>query len=112
VGSLTTARITRPVGLCGRGWSLVALALCAAAVAGSVLVSLQSGDAGSVRWPLFAFPVAAAVVPVLLPHRNVRIGAAIVMGCWCAIAAASVGIFFVPAELAIVAGVASSDRRR
>jgi hypothetical protein len=108
---MTTARMVRPLALCGRGWSLVALALCAAAVAGSVLVSLQSGDAGNVRWPLFAFPVAAAAVPVLLPHRNVRIGAEIVMGCWCAIAAASVGIFFVPAELAIITGVASSKRR-
>ena len=83
-----------------RLWSLAALVLCAGGVVATVAVVLGSNqDPASVRWPLVIAPLVAAALPVAFPSRRVRIAAAVVFGAWCLLAAASVGLFFVPAAL-------------
>lgn len=99
---MTAIRLTRSQGLCGRGWSAVALSLCVAAVAASFAVVSSDQGAFGWRWWLLAFPLGACVAAVLVPVRNVLIGAAIVMTCWCVISGFSVGLFFVPAFVALV----------
>ncbi len=99
---MTALGLVRSRGLCGRGWSLVALAFCLAAVAASFAV--VSSDQGTFdwRWWLLAFPVGACVVAVLAPVRDVLIGCLIVMTCFCILGALSIGLFFVPAFVALV----------
>jgi len=84
-----------------RAWSLAALALSVAGFALSVAVVFGPGqDPSRVRWPLVAAPLVAAALSLVVPRRGVRIAAAVVMALWCALAAASVGVFFVPATVA------------
>lgn len=84
-------------------WSLAAMVLAASAFAATVAVVLASGqDTSDVRWPLVVAPLVAAALAVAVPRRGVRTAAAIVLLAWCVLAAASVGLFFVPAALAAV----------
>jgi len=99
---VTAIRLVRSRGLCGRGWSLVALAFCLAAVAASFAVVSSDQGVFDWRWWLLAFPLGACVAAVLLPQRNVLIGAAIVMTAWIVVSGFSVGLFFVPAFAALI----------
>jgi hypothetical protein len=101
---VTAAGLIRSRGLCGRGWSLVALGLCLAAVAGTLEVVAES-DSRDFRWWLLALPVGSCVASVLMPVRTLLIAATIVMTGWCALSAASVGMFYVSALVALVLAV-------
>jgi hypothetical protein len=48
-------------------------------------------------------PVVVALVPVIFPHRVIRIIAAVILGAFAAIAGFSIGLFYIPAALAMVA---------
>jgi hypothetical protein len=107
---VTAIALIRSRGLCGRGWSLVALALCLAAVALSFAVTSSDQGIFDWRWWLLGFPVGACVGGVLLPVRNVLIGSAIVMASFCVVASLSIGIFFVPSFAAIVLAISRTQR--
>jgi hypothetical protein len=61
-----------------------------------VVIAAQT-DPSSVNWPLILVPAAVVPLPLLVAGRAVRVGAAAVMIIWCALCAASIGMFFVPA---------------
>jgi hypothetical protein len=85
-----------------RSWSLAALA---AAVFGAVCVGVviaAQADPSSLNWPLILIPAAVVPLPLLVPGRAVRVGAAVVVGIWCALCAASIGLFFVPCLLLMI----------
>ena len=107
---MTAIGLVRSRGLCGRGWSLVGLSLCLAAV--TMSFAITSSDQGTFdwRWWLLAFPVGACLTAVLLPVRNVLIGCAIVMTCFCVISGMSIGIFFVPSFVALVLAISRTQR--
>ena len=107
---MTAIALIRSRGLCGRGWSFVALVLCLAAVALSFAITSSDQGTFDWRWWLLAFPVGACVVAVLLPVRNVLIGCTIVMTCWCVITGFSIGIFFVPSFAALVFAISRTQR--
>lgn len=87
--------------------SLLAFGLAALAELASVaLVVGSDSDPAGVHWWLALAPAVVAAVPVLLPRRSVRVGAAVVLAAWVAVASASIGLFFVPAAMA--AAVAAS----
>jgi hypothetical protein len=46
-------------------------------------------------------PVVLALVPVMFPHRAIRIIAAVVLGGFTALGAFSIGLFYLPAALAM-----------
>jgi hypothetical protein len=75
--------------------------LCLVATAMSFAITSSQGTFDW-RWWLLAFPLGACLAAVLLPVRNVLIGAAIVMTCWVVVGSLSVGLFFVPAFVALV----------
>jgi hypothetical protein len=97
---VTALSLVRSRGLCGRGWSLIALWLCSAAAAASFVVASDQGTFNW-RWWVLAFPLGACVVAVLAPARNVLIGCLIVMTCFCILGSLSIGVFFVPAFVAL-----------
>lgn len=99
---MTAIGLIRSRGLCGRGWSVVALALCLAACAMSFAATSSTQGATGWKWWLLAFPVGSCLAGVLLPSRNVLIGCAIVMTTWCVISSLSIGLFFIPAFIALV----------
>ena len=105
---MTAIGLIRSRGLCGRGWSVAALMLCLAAVAATFAVVSAGQGVTDFRWWLLAFPAGACTVAVLLPVRNVLIAAAIVMSMWCAVGAASVGIFFAPSFVALILAIRRS----
>ena len=103
MGRLTAACVrTWTSGGVRRSWSLAALAAGAfgAACAG-VLIAAQT-DPQSVNWPLILVPAAVVPLPLLVPARAVRVGAAVVMAMWTWLASASIGMFFVPCLLLMV----------
>ncbi len=89
----------------------MALGFCLIAVAASFAVVSSDRGAFEWRWWLLAFPLGACVAAVLVPVRNVLIGAAIVMTCWCVVSGFSVGLFFVPSLVAMIVAVSQGDRR-
>ena len=94
-----------------RAWSLAALALVAVAAVATVAVVLASGqDVASLRWPLVAAPLIGAALPVVLPRRATRISAAVVLFAWCVLAAASVGMLFLPAAFVALAAARKQGR--
>jgi hypothetical protein len=52
-------------------------------------------------WPLvpMTFPVALALVPLLLPRQAVRIAAAVLMGLFVVVAGMSIGLLYLPAAI-------------
>jgi peptidoglycan/LPS O-acetylase OafA/YrhL len=106
---VTAIGLIRSRGLCGRGWSLVALALCVLAVLGTIDVAISSDSTGF-RWWLLAVPLGACLLAVLLPVRNVLIGAALVMTACCFVGWLSVGIFYVPSFVALVFAIERTQR--
>jgi hypothetical protein len=85
-----------------RSWSLAALfaGVLGAACTG-VLIAAQA-DPSSLNWPLILVPAVAVPLPLLVAGRAVRTGAAAVMVIWCALCAASIGMFFVPCLLLMI----------
>jgi hypothetical protein len=56
------------------------------------------------RWTLLSLgvPVLIALIPVLIPKRGVRIGAAILLGVFAIIGGFSIGLFYVPSALTMI----------
>jgi hypothetical protein len=54
-------------------------------------------------------PVVVALVPVMFPHRVIRIIAAVVLGGFTALGAFSIGLLYLPAALAMAAAGAQSS---
>jgi hypothetical protein len=71
------------------------------AVCSGVVIAAQT-DPWSVNWPLILIPAAAVPVPLLVPARAVRLGAAVVMGIWCWFSGFSIGLFFIPCLLLMI----------
>ena len=85
-----------------RSWSLAALfAGVLGAVCVGVVIAAQA-DPSSLNWPLILVPAAVVPLPLFAPGRAVRVGAAAVMVIWCALCAASIGMFFVPCLLLMI----------
>jgi hypothetical protein len=97
VGRLTVACVrTWTTGGVRRPWSLAALfAGMLGALCTGVVIASQA-DPSSLNWPLILVPAVVAPLPLLVAGRAVRVGAAAVMVLWCALCAASIGVFFVP----------------
>jgi hypothetical protein len=71
------------------------------AVCVGVVIAAQA-DPSSLNWPLILVPAAVVPLPLLVPSRAVRVGAAVVMVSWCALCAASIGMFFLPCLLLLI----------
>jgi hypothetical protein len=61
-----------------------------------IVVTAVAGS--SANWPLFALPV-LALAAMFVRSAKVRLAAALGMCAWCVLAAASVGMFLVPAAV-------------
>ena len=85
-----------------RPWSLAALAAGAFGAACAGVVIAAQTDPGSVNWPLILVPALVVPLPLLVPGRAVRVGAAVVMATWTWLASASIGMFFVPCFLLMI----------
>jgi hypothetical protein len=79
-----------------RSWSQAALVAGAFGAACAGVVIAAQSDPWSLNWPLILVPAAVVPLPLLVPLRVVRVGAAVVMGGWCVICGFSIGLFFVP----------------
>jgi hypothetical protein len=103
VGRLTVACVrTWTSGGARRPWSLAALfAGLVGAVCAGVVIAAQT-DPSSVNWPFILVPAAVVPLPLLVPDRAVRAGAATVMGIWCWLASSSIGMFFAPCLLLMI----------
>ena len=99
---MTVAYVRTWSGETRRPWSLAALfAGLVGAVCVGVVIAAQT-DPGSVNWPLILVPVVVVPLPLLVPGRAVRVGAAVVLGLWCGLCAASIGMFFFPSLLLMI----------
>ena len=85
-----------------RSWSLAALAAGAFGAACVGVVIAAQADPSSLNWPLILVPAVAVPLPLLVPRRAARVGAAVVMAMWCWLASASIGMFFVPCLLLMI----------
>jgi hypothetical protein len=110
VGRLTVACArTWTSGGVRRPWSLAALfAGLVGAVCAGVVIAAQT-DPWSVNWPLILVPAVVVPLPLLVPGRAVRAGAAVVMGIWCWLGSASIGMFFVPALVLMILAARRED---
>jgi hypothetical protein len=103
VGRLTVTCVrTWTSGGVRRSWSLAALAAGALGAAWTGVVIAAQADPSSLNWLLILVPAAVVPLPFLVPGRAVRVGAAAVMVIWCALCAASIGMFFVPCLLLMI----------
>jgi hypothetical protein len=73
-----------------------------------VLLAAQA-DPPSLNWPLILVPAAVVPLPLLVPLRGVRVGAAAVMAIWCWLCGASIGMFFVPCLLFVIIAARRED---
>jgi hypothetical protein len=78
------------------------------AVCSGVLIAAQS-DPWSVNWPLILTPAAVVPLPLLVPTRAVRVGAAVVMGSWCWLGGFSIGLFFIPCLLLMIVAARKAE---
>jgi hypothetical protein len=110
VGRLTAACLRTWSGDSRRSWSLAALLAGAfgAACAG-VVIAAQADDLWSLNWPLILVPALVVPLPLLVPLRAVRVGAAVAMGIWCWLASASIGLFFVPCLFLMILAAKRED---
>jgi hypothetical protein len=106
VGRLTAARIWTGD---ARSWNLAALLAGAFGAACSGVLLAAQADPTSLNWPLILVPAAVVPLPLLVPGRAVRVGAAVVMGIWCWIASASIGMFFAPCLLLMIVAAKRED---
>ena len=90
------ARVRTWSGEARRSWSLAALFAGAFGAACAGVVIAAQSDPSSLNWPLILVPAAVVPLPLLVPGRAVRVGAAFVMGVWCWLCGFSIGLFFVP----------------
>ena len=69
--------------------------------AGGTSCGSATGLSVNGSWILFvvSVPVVLALIPILVPRRGARIIAAVLLWACCVIAAASIGLFFVPAAI-------------
>ena len=74
------------------------------------LVLATDSDPSHVRWPLVFLPVAVCAAPVLVPTREVRIGACVVLGAWCLVTGFTIGFLLLPAWFALLGAVVREDR--
>jgi hypothetical protein len=81
--------------------------LFGAACAG-VVIAAQS-DPSSLNWPLILVPAAVVSLPLVVPRRDVRVGAAVVMGMWCFLTGFSIGVFFVPCLVLMILAARRDD---
>jgi hypothetical protein len=92
-----------------RGWSLAAL-LAGVFGAGCAAILLASqSDPSTLNWPLILVPAVVVPLPLLLPRVAVRRAAAAVMCVWCLLAAASLGLFFVPCLMLMIGAARGVD---
>jgi hypothetical protein len=92
-----------------RSWSLAALLAGAFGAACSGVLLAAQTDPSSLNWPLILVPAAVVPLPLLVPRRGVRVGAAAVMGIWCWICGFSIGMFFVPALFLMIIAAKRED---
>ena len=92
--------------------SVLALALALVGELASVTLVLASeSDPAGVRWWLVLAPVVLAAIPVVAPIHRVRVGVAVALVVWTALASASIGLFFLPAAVAAVVAVRGAEDR-
>jgi hypothetical protein len=90
-------------------WSLAALfAGGVGAAFASVLLAAQP-EPSSLLWPLILVPALAVPLPVVSPHREVRVAAAIVMALWCSLTGLSIGLFFAPCLVLMIVAARGQD---
>ena len=110
MGGLTVACVrTWTSGGVRRSWSLAALfaGMLGAACAG-VVIAAQT-DPSSLNWPLILVPAVVVPLPLLVPIRAVRVGAAVVMAGWCWLTGFSIGLFFVPCLVLMIFAARRED---
>jgi hypothetical protein len=109
VGRLSVACLRTWSGDARRSWSLAALLAGTLGAACSGVVIVAQTDPWSVNWPLILVPAVVVPLPLLVPGRAVRVGAAVVMGIWCWLASASIGVFFAPCLLLMIIAAKRED---
>jgi hypothetical protein len=104
VGRLTVAcaRVRTWSGEAPRSWSLAALVAGAFGAACAGVVIAAQSDPSSLNWPRILVPAAVVPLPLFVPLRTVRVGAAVVMAGWCWLCGFSIGLFFVPCLLLMI----------
>ena len=91
-------------------WSVAAFVLAAGGVlAATWLIVASDGDPADVVWPLVVAPVAICLLPVFLPRRNVRIGAAVTLAVWCLLTGFTIGYLLLPAFFVLLGAVLRED---
>jgi len=90
-------------------WSHAAFWLATAGVlASTAFILATDSEPERVRWWLVFAPLAISVAPLLVPRRDVRIGAAVAIAAWCAVASFSIGFFLWPA---LAAHIVAANRK-
>jgi hypothetical protein len=92
-----------------RSWSLAALLAGAFGAGCAGVVIASQSDPWSLNWPLILVPVAVVPLPLLVPRRAVRVGAAVVMGGWCLVTGFSIGLVFVPCLVFMILAARRED---
>jgi hypothetical protein len=83
-------------------WSLVALALGIAGGLADWLVVVPTGpETTTLVWPLAVLPLFFVPLPLLIPAREARVAAAVLMLGWCAVATLSFGPLLYPCLVAM-----------
>ena len=106
MGGLTAA-CTRVWTGDARSWNLAALFAGAFGAACSGVLLAAQVDPPSLNWPLILAPAAVVPLPLLVPGRAVRVGAAVVMGIWCWLG--TIGMFFAPCLLLMIVAAKRED---
>jgi hypothetical protein len=110
VGRLTVACVrTWTTGGARRSWSLAALLAGAFGATCAGVVIVAQPDPWSLNWPLILVPAVVVPLPLLVPGRGVRVGAAVVMGIWCWLCGFSIGLFFVPSLFLMILAAKRED---
>jgi hypothetical protein len=109
VGRLTAACPRIWSGDSRRSWSLAALLAGAFGAACAGVVIAAQADLSSLNWPLILVPAVVVPLPLLVPLRAVRVGAAVVMASWCWLCGFSIGLFFVPCLFLMILAAKRED---
>ncbi len=93
-----------------RSWSLAALfaGVVGAGLDAAFIIGTQE-DKSSLLWPLILLPVVVVPLPVLVPQRAVRAGAAFVMAVWCWLTGFSLGPMFIPCLFLMIGAALRED---
>jgi len=109
VGRLTAACLRTWSGDSRRSWSLAALLAGAFGAACAGVVIAAQADLWSLNWPLILVPAVVVPLPLLVPLRAARVGAATVMGIWCWLCGFSIGLFFAPCLFLMILAAKRED---